>query len=235
LDSGVSASVVSDQYTEVNCGSASLREYFGNVFDYSPHTSVMLFLPFIGIVPLDTAYVMRSSISVKYKVDVITGACIAEVNVTRDGCGGILYTYGGSAIVSYPISSGSYMGVVTSALTTALGVAAGVATGGMALPAAAGLALHGLTSAKTQVQHSGQFSGSSGAMGGKKPYLIVSRPQTRIAKNIELFSGIPSNEYSIVGDCQGFVKFKDVHIEISNAYEYELSEVESLLKTGIII
>ena len=235
LDSGVSASVVSDQYTEVNCGSASLREYFGNVFDYSPHTRVMLFLPFIGIVPLDTAYVMRGSISVKYKVDVITGACIAEVNVTRDGCGGILYTYGGSAIVSYPISSGSYMGVVTSALTTALGVAAGVATGGMALPAAAGLALHGLTSAKTQVQHSGQFSGSSGAMGGKKPYLIVSRPQTRIAKNIELFSGIPSNEYSIVGDCQGFVKFKDVHIEISNAYEYELSEVESLLKTGIII
>lgn len=235
LDSGVSASVVSSQYTTVDCGSASLLEYFGNVFDYAPHTRVMLFLPFIGIVPLDTATVMRSTIKVKYTVDVITGACIAEVTVTRDGAGGILYTYGGSAIVSYPISSGSYMGVVTSALTTALGVAAGVATGGMALPAAASIALHGVTSAKTQVQHSGQFSGSSGAMGGKKPYLIILRPQTKVPLQISDFAGIPSNEYAPVGSCSGYVRFKDVHVKINGALDYELEEIEDYLKTGVII
>ena len=235
LDSGVSANVVDSQYTSINCGTVNLNEYFGNVFDYSPYTKVSIFLPFIGIVPLDPSLVMRSKITVKYTVDVITGACIAKITVKRDGNGGILYTYGGSAIVSYPISSGSYMGVVTSALTTALGVGAGLATGGMALPAFAGMALHGLAGAKTQVQHSGQFSGSVGAMGGKKPYLIVVRPQTKMADDVGHYLGLPSNNLIIVRECSGYTRFKDVHLHINGAYNDELIEIENYMKNGIII
>lgn len=235
LDSGVSASVVTNQYTTVDCGSASLREYFGNVFDYDPFTKISIFLPFIGIVPLNTADVMRSNISVKYKVDVITGACLAEVSVSRDGGGGILYTYGGSAIVTYPVSSGSYVGAVQAALSTALGIGSAIATGGASLGASAGMVLGGLANAKTQVQHSGQFSGSSGAMGGKKPYLIVSRPQTRVPSNISLFKGIPSNATHKLSSCEGYVKVQEVHISSKSAYDNEIQEIESLLKAGVII
>ena len=235
LDSGVSASVVTSQYTTVDCGSASLREYFGNVFDYDPFTKISIFLPFIGIVPLNTADVMRSTVSVKYKVDVITGACLAEVNISRDGGGGILYTYGGSAIVTYPVSSGSYVGAVQAALSTALGIGSAIATGGASLGASAGMVLGGLANAKTQVQHSGQFSGSSGAMGGKKPYLIVSRPQTRTPSNISLFKGIPSNAIHKLSSCDGYVKVQEVHIASKTAYDNEIQEIESLLKTGVII
>lgn len=235
LDSGVSASVVTNQYTTVDCGSASLREYFGNVFDYDPFTKISIFLPFIGIVPLNTADVMRSTVSVKYKVDVITGACLAEVNISRDGGGGILYTYGGSAIVTYPVSSGSYVGAVQAALSTALGIGSAIATGGASLGASAGMVLGGLANAKTQVQHSGQFSGSSGAMGGKKPYLIVSRPQTRVPSNISLFKGLPSNAIHKLSSCDGFVKVQEVHIASKTAYDNEIQEIESLLKTGVII
>lgn len=234
LDSGVSASVVTNQYTTVDCGSASLREYFGNVFDYDPFTKVSIFLPFIGIVPLNTADVMRSTISVKYKVDVITGACLAEVSVSRDGGGGILYTYGGSAIVTYPVSSGSYIGAVQAALSTALGIGSAIATGGASIGASAGMVLGGLSSAKTQVQHSGQFSGSSGAMGGKKPYLIISRPQTRTPSRIAEFEGIPTNSIHQLLSCSGFTKVKEVHITSKSAYDNEIQEIESLLKTGVI-
>ena len=106
IDSEVPSNVVGSQYAIVDCGTVSLREYFGNVFDYAPYTEVKLFLPFIGVVPLDTSYVMRGSISVTYHVDVITGACLAEVSVRRDSAGGIIYTFGGSCIVQYPVSSG---------------------------------------------------------------------------------------------------------------------------------
>jgi len=234
LDSGVSASVVTSQYTTVDCGSASLREYFGNVFDYDPFTKVSIFLPFIGIVPLNTADVMRSTVSVKYKVDVITGACLAEVNISRDGGGGILYTYGGSAIVTYPVSSGSYVGAVQAALSTAIGIGTAIATGGASLGASAGMVLGGLSNAKTQVQHSGQFSGSSGAMGGKKPYLIVSRPQTRTPSKISEYKGIPSNAIHKLSSCTGFVKVNEVHIKSKTAYDNEIQEIESLLKSGVI-
>ena len=235
LDSGVSSAVVTNQYTSVDCGSASLREYFGNVFDYDPFTKVSIFLPFIGIVPLNTADVMRSTISVKYKVDVITGACLAEVSVSRDGCGGILYTYGGSAIVTYPVSSGSYVGAVQAALSTAIGIGTAIASGGASLGASAGMVLGGLSHAKTQVQHSGQFSGCSGAMGGKKPYLIISRPQTRTPQKIVEYEGIPTNSIHQLSTCNGFTKVKEVHITSKTAYDNELQEIESLLKTGVII
>ena len=205
------------------------------MFDYDPFTKISIFLPFIGIVPLNTADVMRSTVSVKYKVDVITGACLAEVSVSRDGGGGILYTYGGSAIVTYPVSSGSYVGAVQAALSTALGIGSAIATGGASLGASAGMVLGGLANAKTQVQHSGQFSGSSGAMGGKKPYLIVSRPQTRTPSNISLFKGIPSNAIHKLSSCEGFVKVQEVHIASKTAYDNEIQEIESLLKAGVII
>lgn len=234
LDSGVSASVVTNQYTTVDCGSASLREYFGNVFDYDPFTKISIFLPFIGIVPLNTADVMRSTVSVKYKVDVITGACLAEVSISRDGGGGILYTYGGSAIVTYPVSSGSYVGAVQAALSTAIGIGSAIASGGASLGASAGMVLSGLSHAKTQVQHSGQFSGSSGAMCGKKPYLIVSRPQTRTPSKIGEYKGIPSNAIHKLSSCTGYVKVNEIHVTSKSAYDNEIQEIESLLKSGVI-
>ena len=234
LDSGVSSKLVTSQYSEVNCGSVDLWEYFGNVFDYAPYTSVKLFLPFIGIVPLDVAYVMRSTITVKYTVDVLTGACIANVNVQRDGAGGVIFTYAGSAIVSYPISSGSYMGVVSGALSMAAGIAGTIASGGAALPAIAGT-MSGLARAHTDVQHSGQFTGAAGAMGGKKPYLIISRPQTRVAGQVERYLGYPSNATLRIGDCVGFTKITDAHLSIPGAYNVEVDEILQLLRDGVII
>lgn len=234
LDSGVPSKVVTSQYTDVDCGSVNLREYFGNVFDYSPFTSVKMFLPFIGIIPLDVAYIMRSTISVKYTVDVLTGACVANITVNRDGAGGVIFTYAGSAIVSYPISSGSYVGVISGALSIAAGIAGTVASGGMALPSVAG-AVSGLSRAHTDIQHSGQFSGAAGAMGGKKPYLIIERPQTRIAANIDDYEGKPSNATLRIGDCVGFTRVIEAHLSIPNAYASETTEILQLLKEGVII
>jgi len=234
LDSGVSSKIVTSQYTTVDCGSVSLNEYFGNVFDYPPHTSVKIYLPFIGIVPLDVAYIMRSTISIEYKVDVLTGACLANISVSRDGSGGIVFSYGGSCICSYPISSGSYTGIVSGALSLLAGVAGTLASGGSALPAVMGT-LSGIGRVKTDVQHSGQFSGAAGAMGSKIPYLIIERPQTRISRNIEYFSGIPSNQYSKISDCNNFVRVEKVHLIVNKAFDSEVKEIEELLINGVLL
>ena len=242
LDSGVSSNWVSNQYTHIDCGTVSLPEYFGNVFDYDPFTRVSIFLPCVGIVPLDVAEVMRSSINVKLHCDVLTGALLAEVNVTRDQAGGILYTYSGSCIVTYPVSSGTYVGAVANVVSVAASVAAGimgtVASGGALAPAAlgaAGAAISGLSHTRTNVQHSGSFSGAAGVMGGKIPYLIITRPQTRMAKQYPVYDGVPANFTSRLGDCTGYVKVKEVHLKVPNAYESEIAEIEQLLHQGVLI
>lgn len=233
LDSGVSSAVVTDQYTTVDCGTVNLREYYGNVLDYSPFTEVSLYLPFIGIVRLDTADVMRASVSVKYHVDVLTGACLADVSVTRDAAGGVLYQYAGSAIVTYPVSSGSYVGAVAGVLGIAGGIAGTVLSGGALAPALMGGAL-GASHLHADVQHSGGFSGAAGAMGGKKPYIIISRPQGA-TPNLDDIKGTPATKRVTLGSCSGYTVVDQVNLDGIPATSGELAEIETLLKQGVIV
>lgn len=225
LDSAVPSKLVSEQYTTVDCGSVDLQEYFGNVFDYPPYTEVSIYLPFIGIRQLDPSDVMRSTISVKYHIDVLTGACLAEVNVQRDAAGGTLYTFSGDAAVRYPVSSGSYMGIVSGLI----GVATSIVSGNL-LPA-----LGGATRLHTNVERSGSFTGNSGAMGSKVPYLIISRPQTAMADKFETLSGYPSNTYTPLSACKGFTQVGYCHVENLSATDAEKREIERLLKEGVIL
>ena len=225
LDSAVPSKLVSEQYTTVDCGSVDLQEYFGNVFDYPPYTEVSIYLPFIGIRQLDPSDVIRSTISVKYHIDVLTGACMAEVNVQRDAAGGTLYTFSGDAAVRYPVSSGSYMGIVSGLI----GVATSVVSGNL-LPA-----LGGVTRLHTNVDRSGSFTGNAGAMGSKIPYLVISRPQTAMADKFETLSVYLSNTYTTLSACKGFTHFKYCHVENLNATDAEKKEIERLLKEGVIL
>ena len=234
LDSGVSSNFVSNQYTKIDCGTVNLQEYFGNVFDYAPYTTIELYLPCIGFVQLDVANVMRSSINITYTVDVLTGACLAEINVKRDNSGGVLYSYSGNCASQYPLSSGSYMGIVSSVIGVAGSIVGTVASGGSLAPLALG-ATSGLLNAKTRVQHSGSLSGNSGVMGGKIPYLIITRPQTNMAENFEHYQGLPSNVYTTLSSCNGFVKVKNVNVKNINAESEELDEIKTLLLDGVII
>ena len=189
LNSGVSSKLVSNQYTEVDCGTINLIEYFGNVLDYL-NTDVYCYLPFIGIVPLNVSDVMRGEINIKYKIDVLTGACLCSINVKRDLSGGQLYTYSGNCAVQYPLSSGSYMGIVSSALSIAGSVVGSIASGGALLPVALGVSASAISNAKTKVEMSGNITGSSGAMGIKKPYLIIRRHKQKlpiISKHFTVF------------------------------------------------
>lgn len=225
LDSGVPSNIVGNQYTYIDCGSVSLREYYGNVLDYSPYTTVQLYLPFIGIVSLDIADISRSTISIRYGVDVLTGACLASVSVQRDNAGGVLYQYSGNCACQYPLSSGSYMGMVTGAI----GVLGSLARGNIF-----GTAM-GIAGMHTNIEHSGGFSGNAGAMGIKKPYLIISRPQSSMNDGFPSIQGYPSNYFTRLGNCSGFTQVAECHVENISATDKELDKIKDLLKEGIIL
>lgn len=234
LNSGVSSKVVTAQYTDVDCGSVQLSEYFGNVYDYKD-TSIELYLPFIGIVPLSVSDVMRATIHVVYHIDILTGACLADVEVIRDaGAGGVLYQYSGDCAVHYPVSSGSYIGIVGGILSAGAGIAGTIASGGAAAPLVLGGA-SALMRMHTDVARSGGFSANAGAMGAKIPYLIISRPQTALPENYLDIEGIGSNKTVTLNTCAGYTRIKEVYLQgIGDATEGELNELETLLKAGVI-
>lgn len=234
LDSSVPSKLVNEQYVTVDCGSVSLQEYFGNVFDYPPFTEISIYLPFIGVRRLDPSDIMRATVSVKYHVDVFTGACLADVNVKRDTAGGVLYTFPGSCSVQYPLSSGSYMGIVSTIASTVVSAVTAPTPLGMGAAVLGGITNLAFNS-HANVDRSGSFTGNAGAMGSKIPYLIISRPQTAMAQNFETLSGYPSNTYTKLSACTGFTQVKFVHVENLNATDAEKQEIEQLLKEGVIL
>lgn len=234
ISSGVSAPEVTSQFTTVDCGSVQLPEYFGSILDYKA-TDVQLYLPFVGIISLSVDDCMRGSIHVSYKVDVFTGACLAEVSISRDGVGGVLYQYSGNAAATLPISSGSYAGVIQSLTNVVSRGVVGYATGGV------GGALLGGGSAiigggsGTKVQRSGGFSGNAGVLGGKTPYLIIQRAQTDIAQNTEKLLGYGSNSFVQLKTCRGLTKVKGVHVDVIPGTKEEKRMIEEKLMEGVII
>lgn len=225
LNSGISSLTVTNQYVDVNCGSVDCTEFYGNALDYDPFTSIQIYLPFIGVVPLDTAEVMRSTITVTYHVDVFTGACLAEINILRDNQGGTLYTFTGNCAVQYPLSSGSYVGIVTGLIGACASLQAGHIGGAFA----------SLSHAQAQYAHSGNFSANAGAMGVKKPYLIIRRPQRAMSNEYNLLQGNPSNYYTRIGACEGLIRVDSIQIKNLNATSEEIEELGNILTKGILV
>ena len=237
LDSGVPAAVVSQQFVEVNCGSVTVPENKKNATDYAPYTSLHLYLPFIGIVELDTNECMNSTISVKYKVDVYTGTCLATVSVDREKDmpnDPILYTYSGNCSQQLPLTSGNatgMLGALVGAISTGLSVASG---GGLSTLAGAQLLGNSLTHEMMHVSHSGNISANAGIMGQKKPYLIIGRRHCYDANNYNAYYGFPANKTVVLGNHQGFCRVKSAWLK-TNALQEEYDQIMELLENGVFI
>lgn len=233
LDSNVPSKILTNQSNMFNFGIISLPEYFGNVFDYDPFTEVSIYLPFVGIVPLNVKDIMRSSLQVIYQCDMYTGNIMAQVNVLRDGNnGGTLYTYPGNCAEHFPVSAGDISGTISSSLNIGMGLSQTI-SGNPAF----GISqfARGVFSPKGSTQRSGDFSGNVGSLGNRSAYLIISRPQVMLADRFPAYQGKPTNYTTTVGACSGFIKCKVDHIENVNATDSELAEIDTLLQQGILV
>lgn len=232
LDSNVPSKILTNQTNMFNFGTISFPEYFGNVFDYDPFTEVSIYLPFVGIVPLNVKDIMRSSLQVIYQCDMYTGNIMAQINVLRDGNkGGTLYTYPGNCAERFPVSAGDISGTVSSAMNIAMGI--GQTLAGNTMFGASQIA-RGVFSPKGSTQRGGDFSGNAGALGNRSAYLIVSRPQTMLADKFPAYQGKPTNFTTTVGACKGFIKCTVDHLENIPATADELTEIDTLLQQGIL-
>ena len=237
LDSGVSSAVVGGQFVTVDCGSVTVNEKRKNATDYAPYTSMHLFLPFIGFVELDPNECMKSTIGVKYKVDVYTGTCLATVSVTRTKDmpnSPILYSFSGNCAQQVPLTSGNATGMLSALIggvTAGLAVASG---GGLGVLAGASIAGKSLTHDMFHVNHSGNISANAGIMGNKKPYLIIGRRQNYDANTYNKFYGFPVNASVFLGNHTGFIKVKSCLLK-TRATDPEHDEIMQLLKDGVIL
>lgn len=231
LDSGVSALTVTDQFIDIDCGNVFVNEYFLDVRDYSPFTTADIYLPFIGIKRVNTEDIVGCNVNIVYHVDVLTGALICNINITKRGATQTLYTYAGNCSVQIPLTGSDRTRLLSGAISGAVhGASVGGAVGGVI-----GMAVGGFTGGAS-VERTGSFSANAGAMGIKKPYIILNSKIPYDASQYNKLYGFPSNTTVVLGNCKGYTKIKSVHVEnVGNATENEKNTIESLLKNGVII
>lgn len=144
----VSMPPVLSQWHEHNCGVVTLPEFWGSALDYAPNTKVSIFLPFIGSVTLNTDEVMNRQIGLIYRIDLLSGQCVAMITVPGlDGqTGSVLYQYTGECGVSVPLTGADWsriyaagIGAVGTAITGGIGAAASGAAAGSATAALSGV------------------------------------------------------------------------------------------------
>lgn len=116
------------QFMDVDCGTIFIPEYWGSYLDYSPYTKIHAMLPFVGSVTLNTDEVMNQILGLKYRIDMLSGQCVAMITINNS----VYYQYSGECAVAVPVTGADWsriysaaIGAVGSAITG--GVSAAVA------------------------------------------------------------------------------------------------------------
>ena len=242
ISTGITMTKAAAQFVTVDCGTIDVPEYWGAYLDYDPYTKIEIYLPYIGTHAISADDVVGKTIHVKYRVDILSGACCAHIK-----CGNsVLYTFVGQCSCSVPITGNDWTNVINGALSIAASVGTMVATGGASAPMQAGLtagrvaAAHTIASAavnelKPRVEKSGALGGMGGMLGVQKPYLIITRPRQALPREQNMMIGYPSYITTRLSACTGFTLVEAVHLKNIPATADELSEIETLLCGGVIL
>lgn len=103
----VTSDLVRQRYTEIDCGTVIVPEFYGNYFDYSPYSQAYIYLPFIGINEVSIDDIVGHAVNIRYRVDAYNGSCIAMIYVAKSGYRNLCYQFAGNCAVEVPLAGGS--------------------------------------------------------------------------------------------------------------------------------
>lgn len=206
----------------IECGQLAIRPYWGNFMDY--HTDIQIYVPYCGTYHLDINEVMNSILNLSYKVDIMTGACVATLYVTNGGCRAPLYTFSGTMGIEYPLSSADRSRLISATM------------GALSNPPATALqtVATGVSANAPNIQHNGAYNGNSGALSPQQPYLIIRRQVQSLPESYSDYIGYPSNITGYIRDARGFAKISDIHLNIP-CLKSESEELLNILHTGFYL
>lgn len=229
----------------ISLGSLTVPARFGNFLDYAPFTKVEMYLPYIGFVNLDTNEVMGKTLSIKYAVDYMTG--MGTAFVTADGV--MIYTGEGKVGVDVTLGGRNSAEIVKNNLMTGINTAGGIAstaaaigTGGIAAGAMVGMKTLASTTASVIQGNQGHVtkgsigSSANGFYAPQNAYLIITRPTPAEPATYASVYGRPSGKTEQLQTLTGYTVVDSVHVEgITNGTQDEVTEIERLLKSGVIL
>lgn len=234
---------IPNQFMQFDCGTIEIPREYHDFRDYEPYTRLSLFLPFVGDVNISTNdCITPHKIHVIYNIDFLSGVACAEVLVDED----VRYAYQAAMCAAIPVTSSDASRLLASLIGAAVGAVGGGVMGGIVGGTAgsrmvASSLIGGVSEAALspingiQTQRTGSISANTGLLGEMKPYVLVTRPISVVADQYKSLLGQPYQLDGTLGSQKGFVKVREVHLDGITATEAEKTEIEQILKEGVIL
>lgn len=214
---------------------------FNDFRDYPPYRTYELYIPFIGIVPIDQRKFYGKYFRVEYIVDYLTGTATALLETATDSNGtGIVI------VDSFDCNIGVHEAVSTvnwneyaSRVGTArrqatIGALSNVKNGGGLNPIESAFAIEQSEGTFT-ANLNGSFSSSALYFMPLYMYLIEYTQETRITGNLFSLGGKKTSTSGMISTFSGFLQCSDVDLYCPRATESEKNQIISKLQSGIRI
>lgn len=221
------------------------RRYY-DFRDYSPYTKYTVYLPYLGFVDLDTNEIVGQTIRIRYAVDFLDGTVQAYIMLYSRSQGKdirlIQVTDRKPISIEVPLNSTNSSDRLTHLLMGAFQI------GGGAISSASGNPVGGVKSAKGAV---GSFmsalrvrfnrgnihGGLQSAYNPTSVFLIRESVEWASIIDIEKIYGKPLEEIKSLSALTGFTEIGEMNFNPNGEkiMDNEITEIENLLRTGVIL
>lgn len=230
----------------VTIGTINIKKAYKSYADYSPYTDIALYLPFVGVVPLDTNLFMNtaeyngSTLTVKASYDMLGGTITYFIEYEH----ATVYQFTGNMAVDVPVSLQSGVDIGTSLAQNA---SSAIATATNALTSVAEPKPIG-KAVNTAVQNVSSFGGASASAqslysstGGDgafyafpKCVLMIRRPEYNRPKTYDSTIGYPAFFTKKVTDIKGFATVTNPKIPLVDGMTKEEHDmIVSAMQNGL--
>lgn len=228
-----SASKVTSDYVDFDCGTLNIKEYYGNFIDYIG-TRAQLYLPFIGFVPIKNEYFQNGLLQVKYRFNIVDGSFMCYLlssSSKSELTSSVVATYSGNACIHLPITGINYANMISGVVNGAGSIVSGKSgnVGDKVNSALNTIAL------KPEMQSSNSYNSTSAYLGIRYPYLVIEREVSNFSEYYPNEYGLPLNVTKRLGDLKGFVVMDNIHLNGITCTEEEKDMIIDLLTNGVIV
>lgn len=202
---------------------------FNNYLDYAPFTEINVYLPYVGIKPLDVNMIQKKTLSFDYIVDLLTGAGRARVKIGNS----VISEYDCTIGVDIPLTSSDRAQADAKHLANiGFGVVAGMRAG--AVGAIAG-GVSGVINGISDGYHMNQTSGGSPTVSSndcKDIYLIYNQPKPLTSNGYAHAHGYPCRAQYTLNNLNGYTQIETIDLKGLELSEEEEKELRDILTSG---
>ena len=228
-------------------GTYRIQRKYNNFLDFSPYTKLEIYLPFVGIVALDTNLVMGKEIRVFLSIDFDTGIGTYWIVKHEDNQGvnegDLIQSFNAQMGFDIPLGSSNANDNARSMLASGIAFVGGVITSIVTenpLPvmmSGVGFAKNSISALQERVSKGCTGSGKSSLVTPSNIYIVRTCAEpTCTQESYSNLKGLPLNQYKRIGDLKGFTVVDDEHLDnFGAATKTEHDMIKGLLKEGIIL